>query len=158
MHDIAAGNQDRYQIGLVLQSLGRVALSRGDYAESEWLFNEGLATAARSATAGWKPRRWGVSGRLLPRLATTRARELHRAAVATAAAAPLPIALDELAALANSSSTHNPSRADRAGVCAQHPLVRPNTRERAQQRQRTAQEYFRPSSYLRPRNRAHLPA
>jgi predicted ATPase len=138
---IAAGNQDRYQIGLVLQSLGRVALARNDYAESEWLFNEALATARAIGDRWLEAQALGCLGALAVALGNyPRARERHRAAVAAAAGAPLPIALDELAALANLELNKQPEAALTAlAYVWQHPLARPSTRANAQERQHATQ-------------------
>jgi predicted ATPase/transcriptional regulator with XRE-family HTH domain len=141
---IAAGNQDRYQIGLVLQSLGRVALARGDYAESEWLLNESLATARAIDDRWLEAQALGCLGALAAALGNyTRARDQHRSAVAAAAAAPLPIALDELAALAAIELDTQPDPALVAlAYVRQHPMARPSTRASAQERQLAAQPAY----------------
>lgn len=130
---LAAENHDRFQMSLALQTLGRVALQRSDYAESEWLLNESLGIAREIGD------RW-LEAQALGRLGTLasaqghrrRARQLHRDAVLAAAAAPVPIALDELAALAEFELSEQPSAALAAlAYVRNHPLTRPAVRERA---------------------------
>jgi predicted ATPase/DNA-binding XRE family transcriptional regulator/Tfp pilus assembly protein PilF len=129
---IAAEHQDRFQMSLSLQSLGRVALLRGDHAESEWLLHESLSIARDISDRWLEAQALGRLGMLASaRGNRVRARQFHRAAVATAAAAPLPIALDELAALAEFELADQPGAALTALAYVQsHPLTRPAARAR----------------------------
>lgn len=132
---LATEQLDRFQMSLALQTLGRVALLRGDYTESEWLLNESLAVA-RDIRDRW------LEAQALGRLGTLanargnrlRARQFHRGALTAAAAAPAPIALDELAALAEFELAEQPGAALAAFAYVQsHPLTRPAVRERVSQ-------------------------
>jgi predicted ATPase/DNA-binding XRE family transcriptional regulator len=130
---LAAEHHDRFQMSLALQTLGRVALQRGDHAESEWLLNESLSVARDIRDRWLEAQALGCLGMLASaRGSRTRARKLHRGAVAAAVAAPLPIALDELAALAEFELGDQPGAALAALVYVQnHPLTQPETRVRA---------------------------
>ena len=122
-------------MSLALQTLGRVALQRGDYAESEWLLNESLSIARDIRDRWLEAQALGRLGMLASaRGNRTRARKLHRGAVMAAVAAPLPIALDELAALAEFELGDQPGAALAALAYVQnHPLAQPAARARAAQ-------------------------
>jgi predicted ATPase/transcriptional regulator with XRE-family HTH domain len=130
---LAAENHDRFQMSLALQTLGRVALQRSDYAESEWLLNESLVIAREIGDRWLEAQALGRLGTLASaRGSRRRARQLHRDAIMTAAAAPVPIALDELAALAEFELDAQPSAALAALLYVHnHPLTRPAVRQRA---------------------------
>jgi predicted ATPase/transcriptional regulator with XRE-family HTH domain len=130
---LAAEHQDRFQMSLALQTLGQVALLRGDHATSDWLLNESLSVAREIGDRWLEAQALGQLGRLASAQGNrVRARQQLRTAVAAAAAAPLPIALDELVALAQFELGDRPEAALAALVYAEnHPLTRPSTRARA---------------------------
>jgi hypothetical protein len=110
-----------------------VALQRSDHAESEWLLNESLSIARDIRDRWLEAQALGRLGMLASaRGNRTRARQLHRGAVMAAVAAPLPIALDELAALAEFELGDQPGAALAALIYVQdHPLAQPAARARA---------------------------
>jgi predicted ATPase/DNA-binding XRE family transcriptional regulator len=124
---LAATHQDRFQISLALQALGRVALARGEHGECRWLLDEALATAREIGDRWLEAQALGCLAALdAERGDLGAARAGRRAALAVAAAAPPPIALDELAALAALELAERPA----AGLAAlayvrHHPLARP---------------------------------
>jgi hypothetical protein len=144
---IGAGNRDRFQMSLALQSLGRVALARGDHAECAWLLKEGLEIARSMGDRWLEAQALGYLGELAEstgELALARAQ--RRAAVATAALAPLPIALNELAGLARLELERMPAAALAAlAFVRSHPLTQPSTAERAD-RDWAAAERARPAA------------
>jgi tetratricopeptide (TPR) repeat protein len=131
---IAQEHQDRFQTCQALQSLGRVAVARGAYADGEALLDEGLAIAREINDRWLEAQALGFLAQLA--IATgnhAEARTLQLAAVQAAAAAPQPIALDELTALAELQLTIQPDAALTVlAYVRQHPLSRPAARKRAE--------------------------
>jgi predicted ATPase/transcriptional regulator with XRE-family HTH domain len=144
---IGAGNRDRFQMSLALQSLGRVALARGDHAECGWLLKEGLEIARAMGDRWLEAQAQGYLGELAETSGDLDlARAQRRAALATAALAPLPIALNELAGLARLELERMPTAALAAlAFVRSHPLTQPATAERAE-RDWSAAEQARPDA------------
>jgi predicted ATPase len=132
---IAQQHQDSFQTSLALQVLGRVALARSAYHECEALLERGLVIAREMGDHWLEAQALGYLAQLaVARGDDTSARVHQRAAVHTAAAAPQPIALDELAALAELELERQPDAALTAlAYVRQHPLSREPARRRAQQ-------------------------
>lgn len=131
---LAAAHHDRFQISLALQALGRVALARGEHSECRWLLDEALAIAREIGDRWLEAQALGYLAALsAERGDQVAARAGRRAALSVAAAAPPPIALDQLAALAAIELAERPT----AGLAAlayvrRHPLARPATRATAE--------------------------
>lgn len=140
---ISVENHDRYQTCLALQHLGLIAQARGDAAEAESLLNEGL-DLAREIGDRWLEAQALTS---LGRLAAAQgnvvdALALLRTALTAATAAPLPIALDTLAALADLELDEANDAAALAALAylRLHPLTRPATRAQADRRWSAAEK------------------
>jgi len=127
---LAAEQQDRFQMSLGLQVLGRIALAKNEHAEAEWLLNESLAIARDISDRWLEAQALGCLGALAAQRGDLRrAREQCRAALEVAARAPQPIALDQLAALAELELNTRPEAALTAlAYVWRHPLTRPATR------------------------------
>ncbi|HMQ31119.1 MAG TPA: helix-turn-helix domain-containing protein [Chloroflexaceae bacterium] len=143
---LAAAHQDRFQTSLALQALGRVALARGEHGECRWLFDEALAIAREIGDRWLEAQALGC----LAALAAERgdlgvARAGRRAALSVAAAAPPPVALDELAALAALELDERPAAALAAlAYVRHHPLARPAARAMAERHWLAAAERAAP--------------
>jgi tetratricopeptide (TPR) repeat protein len=127
---LAAEQQDRFQMSLGLQVLGRIALAKNEHAEAEWLLNESLAIARDISDRWLEAQALGCLGALAAQRGDLRrAREQCRAALEVATRAPQPIALDQLAALAELELNTRPEAALTAlAYVWRHPLTRPATR------------------------------
>ncbi|KAB8141069.1 XRE family transcriptional regulator [Chloroflexia bacterium SDU3-3] len=130
---LAAAHHDRFQMCLALQTLGRVARQRGELSESAWLLGESLSIAREIGDRWLEAQALGHMADLAEAQGNPRqARQHYRAALAVSAAAPLPIALDLLVALAEFELAAQPAAALAALWYAQrHPRVRPQARRRA---------------------------
>jgi tetratricopeptide (TPR) repeat protein len=131
-HVLAAEHEDRFQMSLSLQVLGRIAIARSEPVEADWLLSESLGIAREIGDRWLEAQALGCQGELAARQGDyDRARARRRSALATAAAAPQPIALDELAGLAELEIDERPTAALVALIyMQQHPLTRPTTRAR----------------------------
>lgn len=143
---LAAAHQDRFQASLALQALGRVALARGEHDECRWLLEEALASAREIGDRWLEAQTIGCLAALdAERGNLESARAGRRAALAMAAAAPPPIALDELVALAALELTERPAAALAAlAYVRQHPLARPAAHSIAERRWSAAAESMTP--------------
>ncbi len=133
---IAMETQDRFQISLALQTLGQVALARSDTEASRWLFDEALTVAREIGDRWLEAQTLGAMAALQQHLGdAAAARGHHVAAVEAADGAPIPIALEELAALAHHAAANAPDAAAIAlAFVSTHPLAHPRTRQHARQR------------------------
>lgn len=128
---LAAENKDRFQMSQALLLLGRVALSREDTSTSTWMFDEGHTLACEIGDRWLEAQALGYKGKLAAHQGDqNKAAQQFRAAATTAAAAPLPFALDALAALAEFEFESRPHAALTAlAYVLNHPRTRPDTRD-----------------------------
>lgn len=129
-HLLATEHADRFQISLSLQVLGRIALARSEHAEATWLLGESLVIAREIGDRWLEAQAVGCQADIaVGQGDPMQARNLRRGALAIAAAAPLPIALDEAAALAVLELHARPAAAlATLAYVLHHPLTRPVTR------------------------------
>jgi predicted ATPase/transcriptional regulator with XRE-family HTH domain len=136
---LALEQRDRFQIAHALQHLGQIARARGDGPAAEWLLHESLATARDIGDRGGEAGALAGLGQLAADAGDReRAGALLRQALAATTAAPIGVALDTLAALAELETAGGASDTPGAigpialAYLRRHPLARPATRARAE--------------------------